>query len=43
MAEQVLTICKVAVGGCVGQLQRQIVRNEVAGKGWREGWQGFLG
>jgi hypothetical protein len=36
-------ICKVAVGGCARQLQREIVRFEAAGRGWREEWQGVLG
>ena len=36
-----LMICKVAVGGCVRQLQREIVCFEAAGRGWREGWQGM--
>jgi hypothetical protein len=43
MVEQVLMICKVAVGGCARQLQREIVCFEAAGRGWREGWQGILG
>ena len=43
VVEQVLMICKVAVGGCARQLQREIVRFEAAGRGWREGWQGILG
>jgi hypothetical protein len=43
MVEQVLMICKVAVGGCVRQLQREIVRFEAAGRGWREGWRGMVG
>jgi len=43
LVEQVLMICKVAVGGCVRQLQREIGRFEAAGRGWREGWQGILG
>jgi hypothetical protein len=30
MVEQVLMICKVAVGGCARQLQREIVRFEAA-------------
>jgi hypothetical protein len=41
--EQVRMICKVGVGGCARQLQREIVCFEAAGRGWREGWQGILG
>jgi hypothetical protein len=40
--EQVPMICKVAVGGCARQLQREIARFEAAGRGWREGWQSIL-
>ena len=36
MAEQVLTICKVAVGGCVRRVQHEIVRFEAAGRGGEE-------
>jgi hypothetical protein len=43
MVEQVLMICKVAVGGCARQLQREMARFEAGGQGWREGWQGILG
>ncbi len=43
MVEQVLMICKIAVGGCARQLRREIVCFEVAGRGWREDWQSILG
>src|SRR6266404_7283698 len=33
MVEQVLMICKVVVGGCARQLQREIVRFEAADRG----------
>ena len=36
MVEQVLMICKIAVGGCARQLRREIVRFEAAGRGGEE-------
>jgi hypothetical protein len=43
MVEQVRMICKIAVGGCARQLQREMARFEAGGQGWREGGQGILG
>jgi hypothetical protein len=42
VGEQVLMICKVAVGGNARQLEREIVCFEAAGRGWGEGWLGIL-
>jgi hypothetical protein len=43
VVEQVLTICKVAVGSRAGPLQREVVGIERVGRDRRERWQSILG
>jgi len=41
MVEQVRMSCRVGIGGCARQLQREIVGFEAAGRGWREDGRAF--